>query len=383
MDSLEEDIFEEPESSLKGSLKGSSGDEWDDASNNDKPMRKFRTSLNQRPKSICLKPDKPKSICLKPSRPSAKKKTKEPLSRDAPVTLPPLKIHSSCEASKAFVDVMTQDKIRRLEDEIGYLKVDLKASAGDLVQERHKQNSILPVVEYLQEEHNRLIDVQHDLIKVKVDAESRDQSEKVRVCLRIIRGFGLVAKDIGLTEEESNSDSFVEVFKDGHRIGKTSIISSLNPAWNEQFELEMIRDASNSLKLQIWDEDYDEDNDDMGAVEISVDTKLDGTTTEWYEVPPDSSEDGDASGALLVQIIVGAMEDPKIKFMLLVKEVERLNEELKRVSLVRKMPKESLDRNSLQDVMDYLKESNKSLAAEKHTLQELIEKAEEEDAGHG
>lgn len=111
--------------------------------------------------------------------------------------------------------------------------------------------------------------------------------------VEIIQGKDLVPKDRNLMGKKNSSDPYIKVFGGKTPLGRTKTIQkSLNPVWNEKFELILGADDANyilkmtggvQMEFRIFDEDKRSEDDPMGTVLVPL-RPLEPPTTEWYPV---------------------------------------------------------------------------------------------------
>jgi hypothetical protein len=289
---------------------------------------------------------------------SSKRKTKDE------TDWPPLVVHST--ELMAPEDTESQNRIACLEEEVEHLK-KVFFNSKPFAQPKNKRNSILPAVQFLQEEVKTLIEEKEKLLNNIQHHTNTILGERISVKLTVIQGTGFVVKDPNLIGQKTSSDPYVEVWASTSKmistfIGKTATIEkTVDPIWNERFDLEPRHDNP-KVTLKIWDEDYSSEPDAMGVATIEIPTKP-GDTTEWYDIPESSANN--ASGKLQVRLETAMVANPKSHIEHLEKEVERLYGDLSRTAIAAPAAK----RNSLEPTMEFLQQQHKDLLKEKTQLQ--------------
>eukprot|EP01135_Chromosphaera_perkinsii_P011092 Nk52_evm1s2340 gene=Nk52_evmTU1s2340 len=87
---------------------------------------------------------------------------------------------------------------------------------------------------------------------------------------RLLRVKVLSARNLTGKSRGGLSDPYV-VLKLGTRKAKTSVIEKcLNPTWNEEFVFYVHRQATESLKISVWDYDFGKKDDFLGMIKIPV-----------------------------------------------------------------------------------------------------------------
>jgi Ca2+-dependent lipid-binding protein len=91
--------------------------------------------------------------------------------------------------------------------------------------------------------------------------------------VEIIQGKDLVAKDRNVLGKRSTSDPYIKVFGGKTPLGRTqTVMKTLNPVWNEKFELILGADDANyilkmegqvQMEFRLFDEDKRTEDDPM------------------------------------------------------------------------------------------------------------------------
>lgn len=139
------------------------------------------------------------------------------------------------------------------------------------------------------------------------------------VGVEIIQGKDLVPKDRNLMGKKKSSDPYIKVFGGKTPLGRTKTIQkSLNPVWNEKFELILGADDANyilkmsggvQMEFRIFDEDKRTEDDPMGTVFVPL-RPLEPSTTDWYPVTKGSGPFfcKDATGQIEIRITITARQ---------------------------------------------------------------------------
>jgi tellurium resistance protein TerZ len=137
--------------------------------------------------------------------------------------------------------------------------------------------------------------------------------------VEIIQGKNLVPKDRNLMGKKKSSDPYIKVFGGKTPLGRTKTIQkSLNPVWNEKFELILGADDANyilkmsggvQMEFRIFDEDKRTEDDPMGTVFVPL-RPLEPSTTDWYPVTKGSGPFfcKDATGQIEIRITITARQ---------------------------------------------------------------------------
>jgi len=141
--------------------------------------------------------------------------------------------------------------------------------------------------------------------------------------LRIIKAQGLAKKDTNFLGMKTSSDPYVIVRlmvpgdPNGVLIGTTEYVQhTTNPTWNEvlskRVQIDEL-DPKTTFRLKLMDRDDHTSDDLMGIVHIPIEEvlkkvnskNLSATTTQWYQVPPDSAED--ATGKVQCKLTISLL----------------------------------------------------------------------------
>ena len=308
--------------------------------------------------------------------------------------LPPLQVYDELKIhpvkknlvrnswNSSSVQLLANHTIERLETEIEYLKEELVATKP-FKSHRNRKNSIVEVVEFLQEEYQRLD-------KQRTESQNRAMTnqtsrKKVVAKMTILRGTNLVSKkeDLCFLEEDA-SNPYVEVWRESEFIGQTDFkVHTVEPIWNERFDIELNR-YNSQLTLKVFDKYHHEfglskpssPDSCMGVVVVDVPSE-DGETVQWYDVPKSSVGDNEdapsssSSGKLAIKFEIAKVEDPRDVTAQLEQEVQRLKNEIEMAEQLSKLPRlhKALGRNSLSPTMDYLTSKNKELMKELYRIE--------------
>ena len=303
----------------------------------------------------------------KSSKPPSKSSLKGP---KPPKSEPPFKIHD-CRTDKQRKASEEQqgiwDTIAKKEKEITDLKRKLKKSQP-YRDHKNTRNSLFEVHDYFKSENLKLLASNSEL---KAEINEIDPSvigtEKILVEMTILKGRDLVAKDRNIVGKLTTSDPFVEVYIGNNLVGKTRVIPrTLEPFWNEQFNMVLKRDHSLVI-LKIWDEDTIR-IEPMGQLKVQVPPPSVDPVTQWVDVMKESASK--ASGQIKLKFEVRNLEDPRWKLLDLEEEANRLKTVLDEVDKIAK-PLDS--ENSLRHTVDYLQGTNKELIKENAKLHSLKE----------
>jgi tellurium resistance protein TerZ len=142
--------------------------------------------------------------------------------------------------------------------------------------------------------------------------------------IEIIQGRDLVAKDRNVIGIRSSSDPYIKVFGGKTPLGRTkTIMKTLNPVWNEKFELILgADDASYILKMEgqvqmefrLFDEDKRTEDDPMGTVMVPL-KPFEPPNATWYPVTQGAGAFfcKRASGELQIKMTVTARQMNKVE----------------------------------------------------------------------
>ena len=118
------------------------------------------------------------------------------------------------------------------------------------------------------------------LVKQLTISYTADRKSKLQLDLKIVQACDLPAADRGGT-----SDPFVQVSVARHKVRTKTVKKTLNPEWNEQYEMKDVV-LTDNVRITIWDYDVIGKNDLLGQVEIPL-SKIELNTPfeKWYAVP--------------------------------------------------------------------------------------------------
>ena len=273
--------------------------------------------------------------------------------------MPKLTFHRMDSYEAAGIDALSRQRISRLESEIEHLKEDLFNSRS-FVGNNAGNEKDKKMLELLRGENKRLNDKKAEFSKFASESVAFEASTKTSVELTIIQGSNLVAMDV--QEGRESSDPYVEIWKKGFLIGKTSTrLHTLHPKWNECFQFIIDRDVA-SLDLKIWDEDF-ESPDSMGEINLKIQDGAFDDEKGWHKIPRHSNPTSDAKGVLQVRLEIEPIENPRAHIDELEKAVLRLRDEVDEAACARFL----LTNN--KKAIEFLKEANKKLLAETKTFE--------------
>jgi hypothetical protein len=284
---------------------------------------------------------------------------------DTLVDLPQLKIRNCDEILNE--NSYWEERVEQLGWEIEDLEDRIEKTS---VFQKHanSRNSIMPIVEHLQQEVQERAREKDKRLQEKF----MNSCDKIQLKVTIIQGIGLVAKDQDDFGRWVSSDPYVEVWKDRKNLGKTRTAeATLDPMWNEQFIFVVSRRNPPKIALRIWDEDYADEPDRLGTVTITTPTE-EMEITEWHAIPRGTNNEQDATGCLQVRVESDLIVDKMAHAEELQKRVDELEHSLKQSMLVSKAGMRR-GRNSLEPTMQFLLEKNKALAKETMALESTLE----------
>lgn len=141
---------------------------------------------------------------------------------------------------------------------------------------------------------------------VEVDPNEEVQGE-IHLRLEVVPGLHasrlrcsvLEARDLAPKDRNGASDPFVRVHYNG-RTQETSVVKkSCYPRWNETFEFELEKGATEALLVEAWDWDLVSRNDFLGKVVVNVQTLCSAQQEEgWFRLQPDQSKSRQGKGNL-------------------------------------------------------------------------------------
>ena len=281
---------------------------------------------------------------------------KQPKPKKKEEPMPKLTVHCIDTYTGITMDnELTKQRVSRLEGEIEYLKEDLFKSrvfVGNIIGSKTDQD----MLQLLRDENKRLDELKAEMSKSSRQNAAFQASTKTDVKLTIIQGSRLVAKD-DIEGREASSDPYVEIWKEGVLVGKTSTrMHTISPKWNECFQFQLSRDIA-WLDLKIFDEDF-EGPDSMGTIRVKIQDKEEDRT-EWISIDKYSNITRDAKGMIEVKVETKPIANPQAHIDELEKEVLRLQEEVEEVARVSLM---SVTNNKA--IMKFLKNTNAKLSEE-------------------
>uniref|UniRef100_A0A8C6GZR0 RAS p21 protein activator 4 n=1 Tax=Mus spicilegus TaxID=10103 RepID=A0A8C6GZR0_MUSSI len=106
-------------------------------------------------------------------------------------------------------------------------------------------------------------------------------------------------RDLAPKDRNGASDPFVRVHYNG-RTQETSVVKkSCYPRWNETFDFELEKGASEALLVEAWDWDLVSRNDFLGKVAVNVQRLCSAQQEEgWFRLQPDQSKSRRGKGNL-------------------------------------------------------------------------------------
>ncbi|XP_042123794.1 ras GTPase-activating protein 4B isoform X2 [Peromyscus maniculatus bairdii] len=141
---------------------------------------------------------------------------------------------------------------------------------------------------------------------VEVDPNEEVQGE-IHLRLEVVPGTRasrlrcsvLEARDLAPKDRNGASDPFVRVHYNG-RTQETSVVKkSCYPRWNETFEFELEKGATEALSVEAWDWDLVSRNDFLGKVVVNVQRLCSAQQEEgWFRLQPDQSKSRRGEGNL-------------------------------------------------------------------------------------
>uniref|UniRef100_A0A8C6GYF3 RAS p21 protein activator 4 n=1 Tax=Mus spicilegus TaxID=10103 RepID=A0A8C6GYF3_MUSSI len=141
---------------------------------------------------------------------------------------------------------------------------------------------------------------------VEVDPNEEVQGE-IHLRLEVVPGVHasrlrcavLEARDLAPKDRNGASDPFVRVHYNG-RTQETSVVKkSCYPRWNETFDFELEKGASEALLVEAWDWDLVSRNDFLGKVAVNVQRLCSAQQEEgWFRLQPDQSKSRRGKGNL-------------------------------------------------------------------------------------
>lgn len=141
---------------------------------------------------------------------------------------------------------------------------------------------------------------------VEVDPNEEVQGE-IHLRLEVVPGLHasrlrcsvLEARDLAPKDRNGASDPFVRVHYNG-RTQETSVVKkSCYPRWNETFDFELEKGATEALLVEAWDWDLVSRNDFLGKVVVNVQTLCSAQQEEgWFLLQPDQSKSRQGKGNL-------------------------------------------------------------------------------------
>jgi Ca2+-dependent lipid-binding protein len=127
-----------------------------------------------------------------------------------------------------------------------------------------------------------------------------EEVESVTLHLTIFEGQDLIAKDRSVLGRRTTSDPYVMIVLGGKVMGTTKVlVKTLNPVWNEEFNLscegdearEMLR-QKHPFRLVIYDKDEFTEDDCMGVIDLPLLLQAAGEEgrIQWMPVEMGSKE---------------------------------------------------------------------------------------------